>query len=92
MSSDFFEQSPQERAARLKRARRERAEKEMPTPELIAKMEHNAAIMLRFYSPAEARRQMENILAQIELLADGHSGFPEAVLAMGAKLDELIEK
>jgi len=64
----------------------------MSTAELVAKMEHNATILLRFYGPTEARRQMENILAQIELLADGHSGFPEAVLAMGAKLDELIEK
>ena len=70
---------------------RERAEARISTPELINRMEHNAAVLLRFYGPTEARRQMENILAQIELLADGHSGFPEAVLAMGAKLDELIE-
>jgi hypothetical protein len=70
---------------------RERQETEMPTAELIAKMERNAAVLLKTYGPTEARRQMENVLKQWELMADYHSGYAEAILAMGAKLDELID-
>ena len=90
MSKPLFEQSPQERAARMA-AVRQRQEAEMPTPELIAKMERNAATLLKAYGPTEARRQMENLLKQWELMAEHHSGYAEAVLAMGAKLDELID-
>ena len=91
MSKPLFEQSPQERAPRMA-AVRKRQEAEMSTAELVAKMEHNAAVLLKAYGPTEARRQMENVLAQVALMAEYHSGFTEAVLAMGAKLDELIEK
>jgi len=90
MSKPLFEQSPQERAPRMA-AVRQRQEAEMPTPELVAKMERNAAVLLKAYGPTEARRQMENVLKQWELMAEYHSGYAEAVLAMGAKLDELID-
>lgn len=59
--------------------------------ELIAKMEEGAAVLLRNYGPIEARRQMELLFAQTDAMAKYHKDFPHAVLAMGAKLDELIE-
>ena len=54
--------------------------------------EATPAVLETSETVAEARRQMENVLAQVALMAEYHSGFTEAVLAMGAKLDELIEK
>jgi hypothetical protein len=91
MSKKYKNMTAEEQAA-YREQRRKEQEAQMPTPELIAKMERSAATLLKFYGPAEARRQMENVLAQVGLMAEHHSGFTEAVLAMGAKLDELIEK
>lgn len=91
MSKKYKNMTAEEQVA-YREQRRKQQEAEMPTAELIAKMERNAAIMLRYYSPVEARRQIEVLMEQISVLDSHHSGFSEAVLAMGAKLDELLEK
>jgi len=90
MSKKYKNMTAEEKIA-YREQRRKAQEAEMPTAELVAKMERNAAILLRHYPPAEARRQMENILTHAVFMDECHSGFSEAILAMGVKLDELID-
>lgn len=90
MSKKYKNMTAEEQAV-YREQRRKVQETQMPTAELVAKMERNAAVLLKAYGPTEARRQMENVLSQVSVMAGHHSGFEEAVLAMGSKLDELID-
>jgi len=85
------EMTPDERYA-YANERRLIAEKETSTEELIRRMERNADIVIRMFPREKAKQIIEEMLATAEISGRWHSGFPEACLAMAARLDELLSK
>ena len=83
--------TPDERYA-YANERRLIAEKEISTEELIRSMERNADIVIRMFPREKAREVIEEMLQVAQISGEWHSGFPEACLAMAARLDELLNK
>jgi hypothetical protein len=81
----------EERAA-LMEQRRKFHEAETSTEELIRRMERNADIVMRMYPRDKARGLIEQMLETAQISGQWHSGFPEACLAMAARLDHLLSK
>ena len=83
--------TPDERHAYVNE-RRLLAEQNTSTEELIARMERNADIVIRNFPREKAKEIIEEMLEVAKISGQWHSGFPEACLAMAARLDHLLSK
>ena len=81
-----------EERAKLTENRRILAEQNTSTEELIQRMERNADIVIRNFPREKAKQVIEEMLQVAQISGKWHSGFPEACLAMAARLDHLLNK
>lgn len=93
LARDFkkFEVMSEEKKKSHRQSIRASSEKHTPTDVLIRTMENNARVLIKTLGKEEARRQVEMLLEQANTLNSFHPGFPEAVLAMAVRLDEMLE-
>ena len=59
--------------------------------ELIRRMESHARALIVVLGKQEARKQIEKLLMEAETIGKFHPGFPEAILALGIKFEELLK-